>query len=175
MLKQAKKDVSSLRNRSILNVLGMLGSFLGVAVLWLFFDFTSYWTHIGISLILLSILIYTLMLYLNHRTISQKDFTQNPSEFLQSLKSYQIERQNLNDKLYWFYACFLSIGLAMYFIEVLKNFDVLTKSLIILLTFGWIVFSSTFLRKSIVKKDKERIAKLIQQFEKINSQINQKD
>ena len=42
----------------------------------------------------------------------------------------------------------------------------------IVVTIGWMIFCSTLVRKAVIKKDKERIALLIEKFERISGQFN---
>lgn len=171
MLQQAKKEVNAIRNKSLLNIIVMLISFVAIAVLWLFYDFNSWTSHAGLTLLLCAIAASTFMLYRSHRLIAQHDFTTNPNDFLNSLKNYQLSRYNLYNKIYWIYTLALSLGFALSFFEILSYFDLWVQCLILLLTFGWIIFCSTLLRKTFVKKEKERIALLIEKFERIENQF----
>lgn len=171
MLKQAKKDVSNIRTKSLLNIIGMALSIFAVAAVWFFYNFASITTHFGISIIILAVTVYTIILYANHRVIAQNDFTQNPNIFLQKLKVYQLQRHQLYNRLYWFYVIALSLGMGLYFFELLQNFDFWLQVLILFLSFGWIIFCSTLVRKAVIKRDKERIALLIEKFERISNQF----
>ncbi len=173
MLKQAKKDVGNMRTRSLLNIIGMALSIFAIAAIWFFYDVTSISTHLGISIIILSIAIYTVILYNNHRVIARNDFTENPSIFLQKLKVYQLQRHQLYNQLYWFYVIALSTGMSLFFFEILDYFELWLQIIILSLSFGWIVFCSTLVRKAVIKKDKERIALLIEKFERISNQFKE--
>lgn len=172
MLKQAKREVSSMRTKSLMNIFGMALSFLVVACLWLF-DFESWTTHAGITIIVLAIAVYTIILYNNYRIIAKSDFTVNPNEFISQLKLYQINRQSLYNQLYWFYAIALSLGMVLYFFELLAHLDLWIQILFVGLSFGWMIFCSTLVRKAVIKKDKERIALLIEKFERISGQFKE--
>lgn len=149
----------------------MTVSFVAVASLWLFFDFSSWTTHAGITLFLLAIASSVFMLYRSHRLIAKNDFTTHPNEFLANLKLYQLSRFNLYNKMYWVYAIGLSLGIVFYFFEILAYFSTWLQYLIILITFGWMLFCSTLVRKAVMKKEKERIALLIEKFERLRGQF----
>jgi membrane protein YdbS with pleckstrin-like domain len=172
MLKQAKKEVNGMRTKSLLNIFGMTLSFLAIAALWLFFDFHSWTTHLGISITVSVVAVYTLILYRNHQIISKSDFTVNPNEFISNLKRYQLNRFALYNRLYWFYAIALSLGMALYFFEVLGAMKLWAQILTWLLSFGWMIFCSTLVRKAVIKRDKERISLLIEKFERITGQFH---
>lgn len=173
MLKQAKKDVNAMRNKSLLNIVGMALSIFAVAAIWIFLDFTSIYTHLGISIIVFSVAVMTIILYNNHRVIASTDFTENPHTFLLNLKLYQLQRHQLYNKLYWFYAVSLSAGMALYFVEILTNLSPLLQGVILALSFGWIVLCSTIIRKAVIKRDRERIGLLIEKFERISRQFKE--
>lgn len=172
MLKQAKKDVNNMRTKSLLNIFGMGLSFLAVACLWLF-DFESWTTHIGIMIIVMAIAVYTIILYNNYRIIAKSDFTVNPNEFISQLNLYQLNRHRLYNQLYWFYAIALSLGMVLYFFELSKHLTLWQQVLFVGLSFGWMIFCATLVRKAVIKKDKERIALLIEKFERISEQFKE--
>ncbi|RYD80228.1 MAG: hypothetical protein EOP55_02740 [Sphingobacteriales bacterium] len=171
MLQQAKKEVNGLKLKSALNILGMLASFLAIAAIWVFYHFESWTTHVGISITLIAIGVYTLILYRDHKLIAKSDYTVHPNQYLNNLKTYQLNRYKLYNSLYWFYVIALSSGLIFYFVEILGHFNTLQKVVAISLTALWIIFCSTILRKAVIKREKERIALLIEKFERISSQF----
>ena len=175
MLLQAKKEVKAIRAKSLYNIAGMVVSFLAISSLLVFFDFNSWTTPAGISIIILAVAIYTLLLYKEHRLISTNDFTAHPEVFLDKLKAYQLSRYNLYNKLYWFYVAAISIGFVLFFFETLHNLDTWIQVSIILFTVLWMVFCATILRKAFMKKEKERIDLLIEKFERISSQFQEKE
>ena len=172
MLKQAKKDVNNMRTKSILNIFGMGLSFVAVACLWLF-NFESWTTHAGITIIVMAIAVYTLILYNNYLIIAKSDFTVNPNEFISQLKLYQLNRHTLYNKLYWFYAIALSLGMVLYFFELLNYLSFWAQVAFVGGSFGWMIFCSTLVRKAVIKRDKERIALLIEKFERISAQFKE--
>jgi len=173
MLAQAKKEVNSMRTKSLLNILGMCLSCVAIACLWLFFSFNSWTTHAGITIVITAIAVYTFILYKGHLLISRNDFTAHPNDFLSQLKLYQLSRYSLYNKLYWIYIIALSFGIALYFYEILAYFSFWKQLLAIGLTFGWLIFCSTVFRKIVIKKEKERIALLIEKFERISAQFKE--
>lgn len=171
MLKQVKKEVNGMRTKSLMNIAGMAISIVAMAMLWLLYDVQNWTTHAGISIIIASIAVYTIILYSQHRLIAKNDFTANPNEFIANLKQYQLNRFALYNKLYWFYAIALSLGMIFYFVEILAHLDLWMQVVAIAASFGWMIFCSTLVRKAVIKKDKERIALLIEKFERISEQL----
>jgi len=173
MLAQVKKDVNSIKTKSLLNISGMILSFIAIASIWLFYDVQSWTTHAGLTIIISSVAVYTFILYQSHKLIAKNDFTLHPKEFLGNLKQYQLNRFSLYNKLYWIYAIALSIGVGLYFFEILGRFEFLMQILIIALTFGWMLFCSALVRKVALKRERERIALLIEKFERLSVQFKE--
>jgi len=171
MLQQAKKEVNGLRLKSALNIAGMCASFILVASSWLFFSYQNWTTHIGFILILLAIFTTTILLFRDYRLIAKNDFTVHPNEFLESLKTYQLNRFRLYNQLYWIYTVALSLGFIFTFIEIIPHLTTLQGIFAIAITAIWILFCSTLLRTAVMKREKERIALLIEKFERISAQI----
>jgi len=173
MLAQVKKDVNSIKTKSLLNISGMVLSFIAIASIWLFYDVQSWTTHAGLTIIISSVAVYTFILYQSHKLIAKNDFTLHPKEFLANLKQYQLNRFSLYNKLYWIYAIALSVGVGLYFFEILGRFEFWMQALIIALTFGWMLFCSALVRKVALKRERERIALLIEKFERLSVQFKE--
>lgn len=172
MLVQAKKEVNSLKRRSALSVVLMFGSLLAIGSVWFFYNFNSIVGHIGLGITCLSVFIYTIILYKDHLTFAAKDFTLHPQEFLQELRQYQLNRYKLYNQGYWFYVISLSVGIVFYFFEILSHFTVTVGISIAVFTVVWMIFCSTFVRKAVIAREKERIALLIEKFERLSKQFD---
>jgi len=175
MLEQAKKEVNSIRTKSLLNIGGMVLSLIAFSAALLYFDFDSWTTKLGIGIIVLAVAIYTILLYREHRLISRNDFTVHPGAFLAKLHEYQLSRFNLYNKLFWFYVAAISLGFILFFFETLHNLDTWVQLSILLFTILWMVFCATILRKAFMKKEKERIDLLIEKFGRISAQFNEQE
>lgn len=175
MLEQAKKEVNAIRSRSLINIGGMMLSFIAISAALIYFNFDSWTTNLGIEIVVLAVAVYTILLYREHRLISRNDFTVHPGAFLGKLHEYQISRFNLYNKLYWFYVAAIAVGFILFFFETLHDLDTWIQVSILLFTVVWMVFCATILRKAFMKKEKERIDLLIEKFERISSQFQEKE
>ena len=173
MLSQAKKEVTSIRTRSLFNISGMVLSIAAIVALLLFSPFNSWTTQTGLIIIIISVAISTVILYKDHRIIRQNDFTEHPGAFLSRLKVYQLNKFTIYNKLYWFYATALSLGCIFYFYEVLNNLSPALQIGIIAFTIFWMALCATILRRAYIKREKERLDLLIEKFERISEQFNE--
>jgi len=173
MLEQAKKEVNSIRTKSLLNIGGMVISFLAISAALIYFEFDSWTTTLGIGIIVLAVAVYTILLYREHRLISRNDFTEHPGAFLTKLHEYQVSRFNLYNRLFWVYVAAISLGFVLFFFETLHNLDTWLQITILLFTVLWMVFCATILRRAFMKREKERIDLLIEKFQRISAQFNE--
>jgi Ca2+/Na+ antiporter len=171
MLAQSKKEVASIRAKSRLNILGMILSFAALVALLLFAEFESWTTLAGLSIIVILVAVYTYILYNDHKLIAQNDITEHPNAFLNKLKAYQVNKFRLYNKLYWVYIAALSIGVTFYFYEKLVEMSPFLQVILVVFTVIWMVLCATIFRKSYLKGEKERIALLIEKFERISKQF----
>jgi len=171
MLMQVKKDVTGIRRRSLLNIYGMVLSFAAIAALLIFFQSGPWTTQAGLVIIIVSVAVSTFILYKDYKIIANNDFTAHPNDFLLKLKAYQLNKFTIYTKLYWFYALALSLGSVLFFYETLGNLDLLLQTGIIAFTCFWMVLCATILRRSYIKREKERLDLLIEKFERISNQF----
>ncbi|MES2827521.1 MAG: hypothetical protein V4687_05195 [Bacteroidota bacterium] len=173
MLVQAKKEVSSIRAKSRLNILGMILSFAAIAALLLFAEFESWTTPAGLGIIVLAVGVSTFILFKDYKLIARNDFTEHPNIFLNNLKAYQLNKFVIYNQLYWFYIIAISVGFILYFYEMLANVTLLTQLGISIFSIFWMVFCATVFRKAYLKREKERIDLLIEKFERISDQFKE--
>ena len=173
MLLQAKKEVSSIKTKSRLNILGMILSFAAIAALLLFAEFESWTTLAGLTIIVLAVAVSTFILYKDYKLIANNDFTEHPNAFLNNLKAYQLNKFVIYNQLYWFYAIAVSVGFIFYFYEMLANLTFITQIAITGFTIFWMIFCATILRKAYLKRERERIDLLIEKFERISDQFKE--
>lgn len=174
MLEQVKKEVNAIRSRSMINIIGMIMSFVAISLTLFFSELEAWTTTLGISIIILAIAIYTILLSREHHLLSRNDFTEHPEKFLTRLHAYQLSRFNLYHKLYWFYAAAISAGFILFFFEALQNFETWVQVSVVLFTALWIVFCATTLRRAFMSREKERIDLLIEKFERLSKQFTEK-
>lgn len=172
MLQQAKTEVNYIRKKSTMNLAGMLLSLAALSALLFLYDFNSWTAMFGIGIIVCTVAVYTFLLYREHLILSSQDFTIAPATFIERLRKYQLSRYQLHTRLYWFYPVVVTIGMLLYFAETLKHLDIWVQLTIFLFSMGWMVFCATILRKSFLKREKERLDTLIAKLEKISGQLH---
>jgi len=115
--------------------------------------------------------IYVIMMFRDYRLIHRRDVTVNPTDYLQSLKEYKKNRAVLYGKLYYSYIVLLSIGLALYFLEVLNDATLLGKIIVYSLTTIWFLICTFYLKERIVKNEEEKINLIVERLERLKDQF----
>jgi len=172
VLKQVKKGMSNLTRNLFWSITGMLMALFGIFAVMLFFVFQSWITYAGIAVILSTMVIYVIMMIRDYRLIHQQDLTSNPSAYLQGLKEYQRSRATIYGWMYYLYVLLLSIGLTLYFFEVLQSASTTFKLLAYGLTASWLLFCTFYLKGRIFASEQEKLNLMIDRLVRLQDQFD---
>jgi len=170
-LKQVKKGMSSLSRKLMWGIVAMMVAVVNTFFILFFLVFQSWTTYVGIAIMLLTMVAYVLMMIRDYRLIHQRDVTVNPSDYLQNLKEYKRNRAVLFGKMYYSYILLLSIGLALYFLEVLNDATLFGKITVYSLTIIWFLICTFYLKQRIVKNEEEKINLIVDRLERLKDQF----
>ena len=170
-LKQVKKGIGSMSRKLLWNIAGMLFSLTGIFIVMFFFVFKSFTTYLGIAILLVTIIVYVLMMIRDYRLINKRDITINPAEYMQGLKEYQRNRAAVYGWMYYIYVLLITIGLALYFFEVLMNTSAQFKLIAYGLTSAWLIFCTFYLKNRIFKNEEEKLNLMIERLERLQGQF----
>jgi len=152
-------------------IVAMIVAIVNAFVILFFMVFQSWVTYVGILIMLIPMVIYVIMMFRDYRLIHRRDVTVNPTDYLQSLKEYKKNRAVLYGKLYYSYIVLLSIGLALYFLEVLNDATLLGKIIVYSLTTIWFLICTFYLKERIVKNEEEKINLIVERLERLKDQF----
>ncbi len=172
VLKQVNTGVSGISQKLLWGVAIMISSFVGLLAVMLFFVFTSWLTYIGIIILLITLLLYSMVMLRDYRLISKQDITINPTAYLQSLKEYQKSRAELYGWLFYLYVILLSAGLVLYLYEILQSSSVLFKSIVYGGSALWFLFCTFYLKDRFVKSEQKKINEMIERLERLQNQFD---
>ena len=170
-LKQVKKGMGSLSRKLMWGIVAMIVAIVNAFVILFFMVFQSWVTYVGILIMLVPMVIYVVMMFRDYRLIHRRDVTVNPTDYLQSLKEYKKNRAVLYGKLYYTYIILLSVGLALYFLEVLNDATFLGKIIVYSLTTIWFLICTFYLKERIVKNEEEKINLIVERLERLKDQF----
>jgi len=170
-LKQVKKGINGLSRKLMWGIVAMIVALVNSFAVLFFSVFQSWVTYVGLFIMVLTMLLYVLMMIRDYRIIHKRDATSSPAEYLEDLKTYQKNRAKLYGNLYYTYVMLLSVGLTLYFLEVLQDASVLGKIVVYTLTLTWFLICTFYLKQRIVKSEEEKINLIVERLERLKGQF----
>jgi len=172
VLKQVKKGIRSITTKLYWTIVAMVAIAAFAFIVTFFLAFKSWITTVGILIVLVTMLMYLSLVVRHYHILSKRDATQNPSEYLDSLKAYQKTRTKIIGWFYYIYILLISAGLALYFAEVLSTSSLLFK----LITYGsiiiWFLFTTFYLKPRMFKNEEEKLNLMIDRLVRLKEQFN---
>jgi hypothetical protein len=170
-LKQVKKGISGISRKLMWGIVAMIVALVNSFAVLFFSVFQSWVTYVGLFIMVLTMLLYVLMMIRDYRIIHKRDATSSPTEFLEDLKIYQKNRAKIYGNLYYTYVMLLSVGLTLYFLEVLHDASVVGKIVVYVLTTTWFLICTFYLKQRIVKNEEEKINLIVERLERLKEQF----
>jgi hypothetical protein len=172
VLKQVKKGIRGITAKLYWGIVAMISLIACAFIITFFFAFRSPATTIGILIILVTMLMYLSLIVRHYHILNKHDLTQNPTEYLNSLKEYQKNRTKVVGWFYYTYMLLISTGLALYFIEVLENAPVYFKLITYGSTIVWFMFITFYLKPRMFKNEEEKLNLMIDRLIRLQEQFD---
>ncbi|QXV64598.1 hypothetical protein FPZ42_05935 [Mucilaginibacter achroorhodeus] len=172
VVKQVKKGIRAFTTRLYWGIVAMIGTVAAAFILMFFMAFKSPATTFGILIILFAMAIYLYFMIRHYHMLNKHDLTQNPSDYLDSLKQYQKDRSRTVGWFYYLYILLLSAGLALYFVEVLENASVGFKVATYGLTAIWFLFTTFYIKPRMMRSEEEKLNLMIDRLERLQQQFD---
>ena len=169
-LKQVKKGVRSIKSQLYWGIMATLAVIALTFVITFFFVF-KWLTYLGLFIMLFTMLLYAVRVIRDYRILSRRDATINPVEYLQDLKQYQRNRAKITGWFFYLYLTLISLGLSLYFIEILQNASTFYKISIYSLTILWFLFLTFYYKKRIFRSEEEKLNLIIERLERLQGQF----
>lgn len=171
-LKQVKKGISGITSKLYWGIVGMIALIGCAFIVTFFFAFRSTATTVGILIILITMIAYLSLIIRHYHILNKHDLTQNPADYLNTLKEYQKNRSKIVGWFYYFFVLLISAGLALYFIEVLEKAPLYFK----LITYGstiiWFLFITFYLKPRMFKNEEEKLNLMIDRLIRLQEQFD---
>lgn len=171
-LKQVKKGIRGLTSKLYWGIVAMVALIAVAFIITFFFAFHSPATTIGILIILFTMLMYLSLIVRHYHILNKHDITQNPTEYLNTLKAYQKNRARITGWFYYIYMMLISAGLALYFVEILEDASALTKLAVYGSTALWFIFVTLYLRPRMFKNEEEKLNLMIDRLVRLQEQFD---
>ncbi len=171
-LKQIKKGMRSMTQKLYWGIVAMIALIAFAFIITFFFAFRSPATTIGILIILVTMLMYLSLIVRHYHILNKHDLTQNPTDYLNTLKEYQKNRSKVIGWFYYVFMLLISTGLGLYFVEVLEDAPLYFK----LITYGsiiiWFLFITFYLKPRMFKNEEEKLNLMIDRLIRLQEQFD---
>src|SRR6201996_5363806 len=171
-LKQVKKGIRGITSKLYYGIVAMIALIACAFIITFFFAFRSPATTVGILIILITMLMYLTLIVRHYHILNRHDLTLNPTDYLHTLKQYQKNRSKTIGWFYYVFMLLISIGLALYFVEVLEDAPVYFK----IITYGsiiiWFLFITFYLKPRMFKNEEEKLNLMIDRLIRLQEQFD---
>ncbi|MDF2430885.1 MAG: hypothetical protein JWP44_516 [Mucilaginibacter sp.] len=172
VLKQVKKEIRGITGKLYWGIVAMIALVACAFITTFFFTFRSTATTIGILIILVTMIMYLSLIVRHYHMLNKHDLTQNPTEYLNTLKEYQKNRTKVVGWFYYVFMLMISTGLSLYFIEILERAPLYFK----LITYGsiilWFMFITFYLKPRMFKNEEEKLNLMIDRLIRLQEQFD---
>ncbi len=161
IIQKAKKEQNSFTNKIILQATILLLTIVALVWVGTAINFKMITTYIGLGLMCLCVLGFSIIRLYQMFKIKKIDFTQNPSLTLIELEKTYTFQQFVSNKVGLMYFILLNLAFVFYFIEVMQPMSLQLKLIVLTVYTSWMLFAYFYLGKKQKKKENERIQKMI--------------
>lgn len=161
IIAKAKKEKQIFANKMLFQILTLITSMVGVALVVATVDFKMTTTYIGVGLMFLCVFGFAAIRLYQMMTLKKIDLTQSPSKTLAELEKFYIFQQFVGTKITLAYFVILNIAFGFYFIEVMQPMPLLMKTIVLTVYVAWMLFAYFYLGKKQKAKEFERTQRMI--------------
>jgi Ca2+/Na+ antiporter len=171
-LKQVKKGIRGITQKLYWGIVAMVALIACAFIITFFFAFRSFATTAGILIILVTMLMYLSLIVRHYHILNKHDLTQNPTDYLNTLKEYQKRRSRVIGWFYYVFMLLITTGLALYFIEVLEKASGFFKVITYGSTILWFLFITLYLKPRMFKNEEEKLNLMIDRLIRLQEQFD---
>jgi hypothetical protein len=171
-LKQVKKGIRGITSKLYWGIVAMIALISGAFIITFFFPFRSPATTVGILIILVTMIMYLSLIVRHYHILNKHDLTQNPTEYLHDLKEYQKKRSKLVGWFYYVFVLLISVGLGLYFVEILEDAPLYFKLFVYGSIVIWFMFITFYLRPRMFKNEEEKLNLMIDRLIRLQEQFD---
>lgn len=172
---QVLNNINFKRNKMavkiLFGVIAMLVSVVVMVFIWISLDFKQYSTHIGLSLLVSLVFLYSIMMFVNLLKLRNTNSLLSPKEHLFQLKKVQAQQARMSKYYMNIYFAVLLIGLLLYYNEVLAEASLLFKVIAYTLTIAWLLYAQFAMNRKSTIKNQKKLTEMISSLEKIENQL----
>lgn len=156
----------------LVNILFFL-TFSVIFYIWYYFNPILLTTKIGIVLCFIAML-FSIYFYNKIFTLFKKlnEFESN-KDYLKDLITLKQKQKYIQTRILSVYFILLSLGIGLYMYEYTLKMSVFWKIFSYTIIICWVFFNWFYLRPKIAKKEQQKIKKIIVEYKRINTELNE--
>ena len=139
------------------------------------FNFKHWYTYGGMVLICIICFVQAGFMYATFKKIQRIDETLEPADHLQQWEAYYNLRKKQNRWNMPVYYVLLNIAMAIYMIELFTGRPIVNVLIFIGVYAAWMLFAYFYLGKRNLRKEDNRLQKIINDLKAIEGQLNKAD
>ncbi len=174
-VEQVLTGINAKRNKMALKlmfaVIAMLFSLVVMISVWIFLEFEKFTTHLGLSLLVSLVFIYSMMMLRNMFVLRNSNKLLSPIEHIEQLKKIKQQQQKMNNIYMKIYFIILLAGLLLYYHEVLAEASIGLKIGAYSITIAWMIYAQFILGKKQSIKNNAKLEEMISSLENIQNQL----
>ena len=134
--------------------------------------FTHWYTYGGMALIAVICIIQAAFMYITYKKIKSIDDTMEPAAHLHQWEAYYYLRKKQNKWNMPVYYVALNIAMAIYMVEIFTGRPLVNVMIFIGVYIAWMLFAYFYLGKKNIKRENNRLQKIINELKSIEGQLN---
>lgn len=135
-------------------------------------NFTHWYTYGGMVMICIIALVQAGFMYITYKKIKSIDDTVEPAAHLRQWEAYYDLRKKQNRWNMPVYYVLLNIAMAIYLVEIFTGRPVVNVMIFIAVYIAWMLFAYFYLAKKNIKREDNRLQKIINELKAIEGQLN---
>jgi uncharacterized membrane protein len=169
IIKKAVKEKNQIVRKILVQSFCMLLALVSIIYVMLFVHFQYLSSYIGIAIMIICIITYTVIRLRQSLFLKRVDFSQSPNDLLQQFEKFHQHQKWINTKGVMWYTLFLNLGFAFYFYETvaIAHAKLLWKIIFIVIYISWMLIATLWLGKRSVKKEHAKTNAIIEKLKQL--------
>ena len=169
IIKKAVKEKNQIVRKILVQSFCMLLALVSIIYVMLFVHFQYLSSYIGIAIMIICIITYTVIRLRQSLFLKRADFSQLPNDLLQQFEKFHLHQKWINTKGVMWYTIFLNLGFAFYFYETvaIAHAKLLWKIVFIVIYISWMLIATLWLGKRSVRKENAKTNAIIEKLKQL--------
>ncbi|MBS1495535.1 MAG: hypothetical protein JSU03_06580 [Bacteroidetes bacterium] len=169
IIKKAVKEKNQIARKILVQSFCMCLALACIIYVMLFVHFKFIISYIGIAIMIICMVSYTIIRLRQSIFLKRVDFSQLPADLLQQFEKFHQHQKWINTKGVMWYTIFLNLGFAFYFYETvaITHINLIWKIVFIVIYISWMLLATLWLGKRSVRKEHAKTNAIIEKLKQL--------